>query len=58
MTPNGTNGIVGQITTHAATPNQALHLTGGAWSVFVTCSSLMPRRQVSLVDYEAVGQST
>jgi len=49
MTPNGTNGIVDQITKHAATPNQALHLTGGACSVFVTCSSLMPRRQVSLV---------
>jgi hypothetical protein len=35
MTPNWTTGIVGQITNHAATPNQALHLTGGACSVFV-----------------------
>jgi hypothetical protein len=41
--------IVNQITNQAATPNQALHLTGGACSVFVTCSSLMPRQQVNLV---------
>ena len=31
------------------TPNQALHLTGGARRLSVTCSSLVPRRQVSLV---------
>ena len=42
MTPNWTNGVVDQITNHAATLNQALHLTGGACSVFVTCSSLVP----------------
>jgi hypothetical protein len=49
MTPNWRDGIVGQITNHAATPNQAPHLTGGACSVLVTCSSLVPRRQVSFV---------
>jgi hypothetical protein len=49
MTPDWTDGIVGQITNQAATPNQALHLTGGACSVFVTCNSLVPRRQVSFV---------
>src|SRR5262249_17592759 len=30
-------------------PNQPLHLTGGARRLSQTCSSLVPRRQVSLV---------
>ena len=30
------------------TPNQALHLSGGACRLSVTCSPPMPRRQVSL----------
>jgi hypothetical protein len=45
MTPNWTNGIVGQITNHAATPNQALHLTAGASSMFLDHGSPVPPPQ-------------
>jgi hypothetical protein len=55
MTPDWTDGIVGQITNRAATPNHALHLIGGACSVFVTCNSLVPRRQVSFVVRDGKG---